>query len=165
MSGEKKKNRGCRESGKMTGGGTLHARYESSAGNGQQTHSLTMRFDTEKKTPTMGRSSKRAAQNPKAGDRSTITLCHLCSTRSRTSVVPFAFFDEGRNLRFRHPFCLKVLQAFDLVLQRIRYGMTANSVMVMTHRFVKISTSPERLEIRRYEDADEGVDLNGIQED
>ena len=33
-----------------------------------------------------------------------------------------------------------------------------------TNRFVKISASSERLEIRRYEDADERIDLNRVQE-
>ena len=34
----------------------------------------------------------------------------------------------------------------------------------MTNRFVKISTGSERLEIRRYEDADEGINMERIQE-
>lgn len=80
--------------------------------------------------------------------------------------MPFAFFDEGCDLRFRHPFGLKVLQTFGLASlpQRIRYGMMVNSAMAMTHRFVKVSAGSERFEIRRYEDADEGIDLNGIQQ-
>ena len=36
--------------------------------------------------------------------------------------------------------------------------------MTMTYGFVKISAGSERPEIRRYEDADEGVNLNRIQE-
>ena len=35
---------------------------------------------------------------------------------------------------------------------------------MVTHRLVKISAGSERLEIRRYEYADEWVDLNGVQE-
>lgn len=37
-------------------------------------------------------------------------------------------------------------------------------VMTMTNRFVKIGACSERREIRRYEDTDEGVNLNRIQE-
>lgn len=36
--------------------------------------------------------------------------------------------------------------------------------MTVTHRFVKKTAGPERLEIRRYEDADEGIYLNRVQE-
>jgi len=36
--------------------------------------------------------------------------------------------------------------------------------MAMTNRFVKISAGPERLEIRRYEDADGGINLERIHE-
>lgn len=35
---------------------------------------------------------------------------------------------------------------------------------MMTNRFVKVSTGSERLEIRRYEDADEGINPDRIQE-
>jgi len=47
------------------------------------------------------------------------------------------------------------------------YGTKTKAVMavVTTNRFVKISAGSERLEIRRYEDADERIDLNGVQED
>ena len=45
-------------------GAHVHVRYR--VGGGTESASLTIRFDTEKKTPTMGRPSKRAAQNPKA---------------------------------------------------------------------------------------------------
>ena len=37
--------------------------------------------------------------------------------------------------------------------------------VVTTNRFVKKSASSERLEIRRYEDSDERIDLNRVQED
>ena len=40
----------------------------------------------------------------------------------------------------------------------------AAMAVVTTNRFVKISASSERLEIRRYEDADERIDLNRVQE-
>ena len=36
---------------------------------------------------------------------------------------------------------------------------------VTTNRFVEISAGSERLEIRRYEDSDERIDLNRVQED
>lgn len=36
--------------------------------------------------------------------------------------------------------------------------------MTMTNRFVKIGAGSERPEIRRYEDTDEGVNLDRIQE-
>lgn len=35
---------------------------------------------------------------------------------------------------------------------------------MMTNRFVKISAGSERLEIRRYEHADEGINLERVQE-
>jgi hypothetical protein len=80
-----------------------------------------MRFDTEKKTPTMGRSSKTAAQNPKAEGMNYQHDRVSRGERTRlTSVVPFAFFDEGCNLRFRHPLGLKVLEAFELA--NFEYG-------------------------------------------
>ena len=34
----------------------------------------------------------------------------------------------------------------------------------MTHRFVKIGAGSERFEIRRYKHADEGINLNGVQQ-
>lgn len=79
--------------------------------------------------------------------------------------MPFAFFNKGRDLRFRHSFSLEVLQKCESTnLQSpIGYSITANAVM-MTHGFVKIAAGPERLEIRRYENADEGINLNRIQE-
>jgi len=44
------------------------------------------------------------------------------------------------------------------------YGANAKAMMTMTNRLVKISPGSERLEIRRYEDTDEGINLNRIQE-
>ena len=76
--------------------------------------------------------------------------------------MPFAFLNKCCNLEFRHPLCLKVLEAFESA--KIGYGTTPKAVMAMTNRFVKISADPERLEIRRYEDTDKGINLNRIQE-
>lgn len=62
--------------------------------------------------PAMGRSSKRAAQNPKAEGAHHHNLVNHgrgITPAQRTSVVPLAFFDERRNLPFRHPFGLEVL--------------------------------------------------------
>ena len=80
--------------------------------------------------------------------------------------MPFAFLHEGCNLRLRHPLGFKVLQALDLanLPQRMRYSTAETSVMMVTHRLMKISAGSERLEIRRYEDTDEGINLNGIQD-
>ena len=49
----------------------------------------------------------------------------------------------------------------------IGYGTKTKAVMaaVTTNRFVEISAGSERLEIRRYEDSDERIDLNRVQED
>jgi len=127
--------------------------------------SLTIRFDTEKKTPTIGRPSKRAAQNPKAEGTPAQSGWPRTKdqTRTHTPVVPFAFFDEGRSLKFRHPLGLEVLQVFELA-QPIGYGTRPKAMMTMTNRFVEISAGPECLEIRRYENTDEGVNPNRIQE-
>jgi hypothetical protein len=46
----------------------------------------------------------------------------------------------------------------------IGYVTVANASVTMTHRFVKISGGSEGLEIRRYEDTDERINLDRIQE-
>ena len=79
-----------------------------------------MRFDTEKKTPTTGRPSRRAAQNPKtetipSQSVQARTKDHAWAGTTRTPVVPLPFFDERRNLKLRHPFGLEELQVFALV--------------------------------------------------
>ena len=43
-------------------------------------------------------------------------------------------------------------------------GDSTRTKAMMTNRFVKVSTGSERLEIRRYEDADEGINPDRIQE-
>ena len=74
--------------------------------------------------------------------------------------MPFAFLNKCCNLEFRHPLCLKVLEAFESA--KIGYGTTPKAVMAMTNRFVKISADPERLEIRRYEYADGGINMERV---
>jgi hypothetical protein len=74
--------------------------------------------------------------------------------------VPFAFFDECCNLEFRHSLGLKVLRMFESA--KLGYGTMARAVM--TNRFVKGSSGSERLEIRRYEDTDEGINMEWVQE-
>lgn len=82
-----------------------------------------------------------------------------------TSIVPFAFLDEGCDLRFRHLLGLKILKSLESVnlAARIEYGTIANEVTTMTHRFMKVGTGSQRLEIGRDEDTDEGVNLNWVQ--
>lgn len=85
--------------------------------------------------------------------------------RTRTSVVPFAFLNKRYYLGFRHPFGFKVLQTFQVS------NLSATNVwhdgegdeMMTTNRLMQISAGSERLEVRRYEDTDEGVDLEWIQ--
>ena len=80
--------------------------------------------------------------------------------------MPFAFFDECCNLELGHPFGLEILQASELenFPPPIGYGTRTKAMITMTNRFVKISAGSERLEIRRYEDTDKGINLNRIQE-
>ena len=75
--------------------------------------------------------------------------------------MPFAFFDECCGLEFRHPLGLKVLRAVKSA--KIGYVMLAKAMM-MTNRFVKIGPGSERLEIRRYADADEWINMERVQE-
>ena len=126
--------------------------------------SLTIRFETEKKTPTIGRPSKSAAQNPKAGtiesqgsakNKGSRTLRTYPDSaisvprRTSQSQVSSSFWPRSTaNLRVSKP-------------PPIEYGTRAKAV---TNRLMKIRAGSKRLEIRRYEDADKGVDLDRIQE-